>query len=288
VRLLVFGGWGQLGSELAAAAGKSHDLIRPRHSEVDVSDREAVERAVLDHRPDVVIDAAAFHKVELCEQDPEQAFRVNAFGGFNVARAAGGVGARVVFVSTDYVFDGGNRIGYAEDAPVAPVNVYGASKVAGEWMVRLAAANWLVIRGSGIFGRAGSSGKGGNFIETMLAKAAGGEPISVVDDQIFAPTSASDMARRILLLLERGAPPGVYHAANAGSCSWYELARKTFELAGVQADLSPRPSGEQPVRRPSFSVLLDTRSQELGLPPMRPWQEALRTYLEDRQARVGA
>jgi dTDP-4-dehydrorhamnose reductase len=96
------------------------------------------------------------------------------------------------------------------------------------------------------------------------------------------------MAERILLLLERPVPPGIYHAANAGSCSWYELARETFELAGVQADLSPRPSGRQPVRRPSYSVLLDTKSQRLGLPPMRPWREALASYLEERQARVGA
>jgi dTDP-4-dehydrorhamnose reductase len=149
-------------------------------------------------------------------------------------------------------------------------------------------ADWLVVRGSGIFGHAGSSGKGGNFIETMLAKADAGEAISVVDDQVFAPTAARDMAARILLLLERGVPSGIYHVANAGFCSWFELARKTFELAGIQAQLSPRPSGEGPVRRPKCSVLLDTRSAELGLAPSRPWQDALRWYLQTRQAAIGA
>lgn len=288
MRLLVFGGWGQLGSELADLASGRHELVRPRHAEADVADAEAVEKTVLDHRPEVVIDAAAFHKVEQCEQDPEQAFRVNAVGALNVARASTRAGARVVFVSTDYVFDGEAPTGYPEDAPVGPVNVYGVSKAAGESMVSLAAPDWMVVRGSGIFGVAGSSGKGGNFIETMLAKAAAGQAISVVDDQVFAPTAARDMAERMLLLLERGVPPGRYHGANAGSCSWYELARKTFELAGIRADLSPRPSGEQPVRRPRNSVLLDTKSGPLGLPPMRRWEEALRWYLEARREQVRA
>jgi dTDP-4-dehydrorhamnose reductase len=118
----------------------------------------------------------------------------------------------------------------------------------------------------------------------MLAKAAAGEAISVVDDQVFAPTSTRDMAERILLLLERDAPPGIYHAANAGSCSWYRFARAIFELAGVEPDLTPRPAGEQPVRRPSWSILLDTKSARLGLPGNRPWRDALRWYLENRAA----
>ena len=120
----------------------------------------------------------------------------------------------------------------------------------------------------------------------MLAKAAAGEAISVVDDQFFAPSATHDMAERILELLERRVPPGVYHVANAGSCSWYGFARAAFRLAGVAADLSPRPAGEQAVRRPRSSILLDTRGPALGLPPMRPWEEALGWYLENRPAPV--
>lgn len=286
MRLLVFGGWGQLGADLAAVAEDRHDLIRPRSAEVDVTDASAVDEAVRATRPDAVIDAAAFHKVELCEEDPARSFAVNAVGALNAARAARRDGARCVFVSSDYVFDGERPGGYAETDPTGPLNVYGVSKAAGERLVQNASPDALIVRGSGLFGHAGSSGKGGNFVETMLAKAEAGDAISVVDDQIFSPTSTRDMAERILLLLERRVPPGIYHVANAGSCSWYGLARRVFELSGVDADLSPRPAGEQGVRRPRHSVLLDTRSAGLGLPPSRPWEEALEWYLSARPSRA--
>lgn len=282
MRLLVFGGWGQLGSDLALAADGRHDLVRPRHAEVDVTDPTAVAAAVEAARPDVVIDAAAFHKVELCETHPEQAFAVNAVAPFHVARAARAAGARTVFISTDYVFDGSTADGYREDDPVGPLNVYGISKVAGEAAVRLADPNALVVRGSGLFGHAGSAGKGGNFVDNMLAKARAGEALSIVDDQRLAPTATRDMAERILLFLEADAPPGIYHAANAGSTSWYGLARRAFELAGVEATVTPRPTGESPVRRPVTSILRDTKSAALGLPPNRSWEDALRWYLDAR------
>lgn len=289
MRILVFGGWGQLGSDLALVAAGRHDLVRPRRAEVDVTDAGAVERTVAEHRPHAVVDAAAFHKTELCERDPGTTFEVNVLGALNVARACRATGARAVYVSSDYVFDGANPHGYVEDHPVAPVNLYGISKVAGERAVRNDCPDSLVVRGSSLFGHAGSSGKGGNFVETMLAKAAAGEAVSVVDDLFFAPSATHDMAERILLLLERRVPAGTYHVANAGSCSWYGFARRTFELAGVEADLSPRPSGDEPVRRPRSSILLDTTPARLGLPAMRPWEEALAWYLQHRpSARAAA
>ncbi len=288
MRILVFGGWGQLGADLASAAEGRHDLIRPTREQADVTDPEAVAAEVAAAVPHAVIDAAAFHKVELCEEDPTRSFAVNAVGALNVARACRVVGARAVFVSTDYVFDGENPGGYVEDAVVGPLSVYGVSKVAGELATRNACPDSLVVRGSGLFGHAGSSGKGGNFVETMLAKASAGEAISVVDDQTFAPTSTRDMAERIFLLLERRVPPGTYHVANVGSCSWFQFARRTFELAGLSPDLTPRPAGEQAVRRPRSSILLDTRSDLLGLPRNRTWEDALAWYLEHRPARAAA
>jgi dTDP-4-dehydrorhamnose reductase len=288
MRVLVFGGWGQLGSDLANAAEGRAELIRPTHADVDVADPEAVDRAIAEQRPDVVVNAAAFHKVELCEEDPRRSFAVNSLGALNVARAARRSGARCVYVSTDYVFDGENPHGYTEDDAVAPLSVYGLSKAAGERAVANACPDWLVVRGSGLFGHAGSSGKGGNFVETMLAKAQAGDSITVVDDQFFSPTSTRDMAERILSLLERRVPPGIYHVANAGSCSWYGLAKRIFELSGIEADLSPRPAGEQAVRRPRSSILLDTRSGILGLPPNRPWEEALAWYLDVRRPAAAA
>jgi dTDP-4-dehydrorhamnose reductase len=284
MRIIVFGGWGQLGSDLTIAATGRHELIKPRHTDLDVTDADGIEALVSAERPDAVINAAAFHKVEACEQDPGRAFAVNAIGALNVARAARRVGARTVFVSTDYVFEGERPSGCAEDDPVEPLNVYGVSKAAGEAAVRETAPDALVVRGSGLFGHAGSAGKGGNFVDNMIARARDGQPLSIVDDQIFAPTATRDMAERILLLLERRVPPGNYHVANSGSCSWYLLARTAFEIAGIPADVSPRPTGESPVRRPRWSILLDTKTGRLGLPPNRSWEDALRWYLGNRPA----
>ena len=280
--MLVIGGWGQLGSDLALAAAGRHELARPRHSEVDVLDVDALRAVVSAERPDAVIDTAAFHKVDICEQEPSRAFAVNAEGARNAAAAAAEAGARFVYISTDYVFDGEKDDGYAEDDPVAPLNAYGKSKAAGEAAARAATSDTLVVRGSGLFGHAGSAGKGGNFVDNMIARARSGQALSVVDDQVFAPTATHDMAERILLLLERRVPAGNYHAANTGRCSWFEFARTALSMADVKADITPRSTGESPVRRPRCSVLLDAKAGQLGLPASRSWEEALRWYLENR------
>ena len=282
MRLIVFGGWGQLGTDLAATAVGRHELIRPRHSELDVSDADGLAAYVRDQAPDAIINAAAFHKVELCETDPARAFTVNAIGGLNVARAAAAIGVPSVFISTDYVFRGDASGGYVEDAPVGPVNVYGASKAAAETLVLGADPQGIVVRGSGLFGHAGSSGKGGNFVETMLAKARAGVALQVVDDQRFAPTATRDLAERIIELIERRVPTGIYHGANSGSCSWYEFARRAIELAGLSASLTPRATETGPVLQPADSILLDTKSPGVGMAPARPWEDALSWYIDNR------
>jgi dTDP-4-dehydrorhamnose reductase len=288
LRLLVIGGWGQLGTDIALAADQRHELIRPRHAELDVTDARSTERVISETKPDVVLNAAAFHKVELCEQDPDRAFGTNAVGAENVARAARKAGARSVFISTDYVFDGERPDGYTEEDPVGPLNAYGSSKAAGEAAVRTADPSSLVVRGSGMFGHAGSAGKGGNFVDNMIERAKAGATLTVVDDQVFAPTATRDMAERLLLLIEQSAPPGIYHAANAGRCSWYELARRAIELSGLKADIRPTRTVEGAVRRPVSSVLLDTKSTRLGLPANRAWEDALAWYLANRPAATAA
>lgn len=283
MRILAFGGWGQLGSDLAVVSRGTHEIVRPRHQEIDVTEPDTVFDFVVEARADVVVNAAAFHKVESCEAEPERAFLVNACGALHAGRAARAAGSRYLYVSSDYVFDGNTVGGYVEDDVTAPVNVYGASKAAAEQLVSAASPEAIIVRGSGMFGHAGSAGKGGNFVETMLRKASAGEAISVVDDQVFAPTATHDLAERILLLLERRVPPGTYHGANTGSCSWYQFARAIFDVAGVEAQLSPRSAANnEPVRRPPRSILLDTKSERLGLSPMRPWEEALGWYLRTR------
>jgi len=283
MRLVVLGGWGQLGTDVAAVAAGRHEVVRPRHEDLDVTDGQALASVLGTVRPDAVINAAAFHKVELCEADPAQAFAVNALGGLLVARAARAVGARNVYISTDYVFDGEQRQGYTEDDRVGPLNAYGVSKAAGELAVRQADPDAIVVRGSGLFGHAGSAGKGGNFVDNMIARARSGQPLSVVDDQVFAPTATRDMADRVLQLLEREAPSGIYHAANSGSCSWFEFARSAIQFAGLDTVISPRATGvDEPVRRPRYSILLDTKASAVGLPPSRSWQDALAWYLANR------
>jgi dTDP-4-dehydrorhamnose reductase len=289
MRLVVLGGWGQLGSDIAAAAEGRHEIVRPRHADLDVTDGDALASVLGKVRPDSVINAAAFHKVELCETDPARAYAVNALGALLVARAARAIGARSVYISTDYVFDGEQRQGYAEDEGVGPLNAYGLSKAAGEAAVHQADPDALVVRGSALFGHAGSAGKGGNFVDNMITRARSGQPLAVVDDQVFAPTATRDLAERILQLLEHEAPPGTYHGANAGSCSWFELARFAIQLAGVDAEISPRATADdEPVRRPRYSVLLDTKAVALGLSPARSWQDALAWYLANRPAVVVA
>jgi dTDP-4-dehydrorhamnose reductase len=286
LKILVFGGRGQLGMDLATVAEACHDLFRPSRDEVDVTDGDSVARVVAERSPDVIVNAAAFHKTDLCERDPGRAFAVNTLGAVTVARAARTSGARCVYVSTDYVFSGNRSGGYMEDDAVAPVNLYGISKAAGERAVVNLCPDSLVVRTSGLFGHAGSSGKGGNFVELMLSKAAAGDVLEVVDDQILSPTSTRDLAERIVLLLEQAVPPGVYHVTNSGCCSWYGLARRALELEGLEAALSPCPSDHSAVRRPACSVLLDTRMRRLGLAPMRRWDEALSWYLAHRRPRL--
>ncbi len=282
MRIFLLGGWGQLGVDFAEVAGRRHDIIRPRHSELDIADARAVQRAVSTACPDVVIDAAAFHDIAQCESEPALAFDVNAVGALHVARAGDRVGARVVYISTDYVFDGKQTEGYREADPTRPLNVYGITKAAGEAVVRALSTDSLVVRTSGLFGHSGSAHKGPNFVDRMLAMGSRGEALSIVDDQVFSPTAAYDLAKRLLLLLEHRVPPGTYHAANTGACSWYELARRAFRFVGMEANITPRMAVDTLVRRPKFSVLLDTKSRGLGLPPMRPWDEALQWYIAQR------
>jgi dTDP-4-dehydrorhamnose reductase len=179
------------------------------------------------------------------------------------------------------VFGGGAPGPYGEDAPPAPLSVYGASKLAGEHLIRQAGPRHVVVRSSGLYGVAGSAGKGGNFVETMLRLAGEGKPLRVVEDQVSTPTYTLDLAEAIARLVATDPPGGVYHLTNAGECSWFEFARRIFALSGRAAEISPTTSAEYkaPAARPPHSVLRNARVAALGLPPLRPWPEALEAYL---------
>jgi dTDP-4-dehydrorhamnose reductase len=279
-RVLVTGARGQLGTDLVAAlAGR--DAVALGHDGLDVTDPGAVERVLDEARPAVVLNPAAAVRVDDIEADPRPAFLANAVAVHHLARACARRGVRLVHFSTDYVFGGRGPGPHREDAPPAPLSAYGTSKLAGEHLVLAASPAHLVVRSAGLYGVAGSSGKGGNFVETMLRLARGGKPIRVVDDQVLTPTYTADLAAGVVRLLDAGPPGGIYHLTNAGACSWFEFAGRIFALCGLAPDFGPTTSAAfgAPARRPPNSVLADTRTAALGLPPLRPWPDALAAYL---------
>ncbi len=284
MKILLIGSNGQLGSDLVSILA-SHELIATTHQTLNVVHSERVRVEVQKHQPHVIINTSAFHKVDLCETEVMSAFDVNAYGVRNLALAAREVDAKLVHFSTDYVFEGNLRRPLTEQDETSPINAYGISKLAGEKFAKYLWGKSFVIRACGLYGHAGSSGKGGNFVELMLKKAKSGEAIRVVNDQTLTPTSTRELARKVGELIHTG-DYGLYHVTSNGECSWYQFARKIFELSGIPADLSPTTSAEfkSPARRPAYSVLENTKLRSLGMDDLKDWQEALRDYLENRPA----
>jgi dTDP-4-dehydrorhamnose reductase len=287
VRVFLIGANGQLGTDLQRVFRSQGTTVIPAtHGDLDVRNAEGVFSAIAEVRADVVISTAAYHKVEECENQASLAFDVNALGPRNLAQACDRAGSVLVHFSTDYVFDGRQRIPYSEADPAHPLSVYGVSKLAGEHFVAAVFERYFVVRTCGLYGLAGSSGKGGNFVETLLKKAAAGTPIRVVDDQVLTPTYTADLAEAVAKMCELD-QYGVYHISNEGECSWYEFARTIFELEKLQVDLTPVSSREfpSPVRRPSYSVLSKKKLYGIGL-TMPLWQEGLARYLAARRAKA--
>jgi dTDP-4-dehydrorhamnose reductase len=283
MRLLLLGANGQLGCDLLSVFRTAGDSVIPAtHAEVEVASLDRVSQVLAETKADVVLNTAAFHKVEECEKNPALAFQVNATGAMNLARVCHQSGAVLVHFSTDYVFDGQKRAPYEETDLPAPLNVYGVSKVAGEHLIACNAERYFIIRTCGLYGVAGSSGKGGNFVENMLRKAMVGDAMRVVDDQVLTPTYTVDLAQatRNLILTRKF---GLYHLSSEGQCSWYEFARSILELAGVDAELSPVKTTDFPgtVKRPSYSVLSKIKFRSLAL-SIPSWQDALSRYLQER------
>jgi dTDP-4-dehydrorhamnose reductase len=293
MKVAVIGANGQLGSDLCRVLNaKKLEVVPLTRRDVDVSDAAQVDRALDAARPEVVISTAAYHKVDECERQPERSFAVNAIGPRNLARACRRIDALLVHFSTDYVFDGKSRRPYLETDMPGPQNIYAVSKVAGEFMIPFNCARYLVIRTCGLYGLAGSAGKGGNFVETMMKKAADGAAIRVVHDQVATPTFTGDLAEAVsrIILPEfggRAEASGIYHIGNEGECSWYDFACKIFEIEGLHPDLQAVTTPEifSPVQRPAYSVLSKQKLRRLGL-SMPRWEEGLARYLAARRARV--
>lgn len=281
-RVVVIGANGQLGTDLVKVF-KDWDLILFAHSDLDICDFVYTRKILAEAHPGIVINTAAFNRVDDCEDEPSKAFWVNTYAVRKLAQFCAELDCCLVHMSTDYVFGGEKRTPYTEDDAPNPLNVYGVSKLAGEYFVRNICPKHFIIRTSGLYGVAGSSGKGGNFVETMIRLAKEGKPIRVVNDQVLTPTYTKDLAEKIKELLQTEAY-GLYHITNSGECSWYEFAGKIFELLGLKPDFRPTTSAEfgANAKRPAYSVLAHERLKRLGLDDLRPWPEALEAYLQEK------
>ena len=286
MKVAVVGANGQLGTDLVEAlAGAGHVVVGLRHADVEVADLDSVRAALAAHAPDAVLNTAAFHNMPDCEAEPERTFAVNAVGALNLARAAAEAGMRNVYFSTDYVFDGEKGEPYVESDRPRPLNVYGASKLAGERLTEVYAPESLVLRVSGIYGRVPCRHKGANFISTMIRLAGERPEVRVVTDEVLTPTPTRAIAEKTVELLGTDAS-GLMHLTCEGSCSWYEFAREIFTRLELgtplyEAKVADFPS---PVQRPHYSVLANTRLAETGLEPMPGWREALRRFLAEEHA----
>ncbi|MBN1784388.1 MAG: NAD(P)-dependent oxidoreductase, partial [Candidatus Bathyarchaeota archaeon] len=222
------------------------------------------------------------HKTDQCEEEPEKTFCVNALGARNIALITAEICATAVYISTDYVFDGSKKEPYTEEDIPFPLSTYGISKLAAEHFTRQNPKHYI-IRIASVFGKAGASGKGGNFVETMINKAKNNDPIVVVDDMFMSPTYTKDAAFVLKGILELQLPYGVYHAANKGFCSWYQFAQEIFHATKLSPDLEPTKSDPSygKARRPLFSALASTKLSKYNLEP-RSWKDALREYLIEK------
>ncbi len=282
MRILITGGSGQLAFDLARTL-TDHEVHALPRQELDICNEARVDTVVRAIKPDVLINTAAYHRVDDCESEQEAAFNANALAVRRLALLSSEMDARFVHFSTDYVFGGQEkRDPLLEDDRPAPLSVYGASKLAGEHLALLSWHKSVVVRTCGLYGLAGAGGTGGNFVRTMLQKAGEGTALRVVDDQVCTPTSTKDLAQTVAWIVSADVS-GLMHVTNAGSCTWFDFAREIFALAGVAADLSPTTSREfaTPATRPPYSVLANGRLAELGRDDLRPWQEALADYIEE-------
>ena len=289
-KVAVIGASGQLGSDLVAVLERDErfEPVPFTRDELDVTNAKAVAGAI---SPGffAVINCAAITNVDWCEENGAEAMEVNASGAYLVAKACARAGSRSVYIGTDFVFDGEKEGPYVESDEPKPLSIYGASKLVGERVAQIAAPDTLVARISSVFGQAGSRGKGGNFIETILSRANSGQPLRVVDDTVMSPSYTVDVAKALAELLAAGAT-GVIHLSNSGSCSWFEFAGEALELAGVDAKIAAVDSSEfpRPAKRPRNSALASERLEALIGREMPHWRQALRDYLREKGQLVGA
>ena len=280
MKIVVIGSKGQLGSDLVKVFSID-EVVGLTHEEIEVESIDSC-KVIKKITPDIVINTAAFHKTDACEDNPNRTFLVNAIGAKNVAEICSEIDSVAVYISTDYIFDGIKGIPYNENDTPNPINTYGISKLAGEFYTKLAKKHYI-IRMSSLFGIAGASGKGGNFVETMINKAKNDEELKVVDDIFMSPTYTKEAAIMLKNIIVNKLPFGVYHVTNIGYCSWYEFAKTIFEFLNLNIDLKPIKvrSLNTKAKRPSFSALESIKLSKDAL-SLSNWKDALKNYLNEK------
>lgn len=277
MRVAITGARGLLGTALTREFSAGHEVFPLDRQSLDVTDQEEMRRRMVWLRPDWVLHTAAFTSVDEAESNAREAHRVNVLGSRNAAAAALDVGSRLLYFSTDYVFDGCHNSPYREWDPPAPLSEYGRSKLAGEWLVRSLLPGHLIVRTSWLYGPGGV-----NFVEKIARRARRGDPLRVVNDQRGSPTYTADLAAAARALVE-SERRGTYHVTNSGDCTWFEFALEIVTRLGIQASVAPIESARfgAPAPRPAYSVLDNCLYQLDGFSVLRPWIHALAEYLEE-------
>ncbi len=276
MKVLVFGARGMLGKDLVPALAVKHQVLARDIEDLNIADQQRVQKEIETLRPQVVVNAAAYTNVDGCESNRELAFSVNAEGARNIAAGCAASNAKMIHLSTDYVFDGTSPAPYREEDSPNPLNVYGASKLQGERQIREVLENHLIIRTAWLYGHHGK-----NFVDTILRLAAQQEELRVVNDQRGAPTFTKDLSWAIEKLLEKEAK-GILHITNSGSCTWFEFAHQILKEKNIDnGSIVPISSAAltRPAKRPANSVLDCHRFENLVGQKMRTWEEALKEYL---------
>jgi dTDP-4-dehydrorhamnose reductase len=278
VRALITGGGGQLASDLEHVLGG--EAVSRTHTELDVTDMEQIDRAFDEVRPEIVFNCAAYHNVDQCEREPGRAWQTNVGAVIELARRR----AKLVHLSTNYVFDGRRPDPYDEDDLPMPRSVYALTKLAGEHAARAYGTDALVVRSAGLYGFAGNASKGGNFVQRTIARARDTGSLKMVADQRLQPTFTRDLAVALVDAVRRDVS-GLLHLTNAGACSWFEFTKAILKNAGLDVPVYPVKTTIPPgsVDRPLNGVLAPHRAAALGLPALRPWHDALNDYMVGAQ-----
>jgi len=279
MKILITGANGLLGHELASIL-KDHSLILLSHSQLDISDSDSVNKAIDSSSPDIIINSAAYTQVDLCESNYDLAFASNAIGPKNLAIKSKQLGIPLIHISTDYVFEGNEKKNSPlnEDDKLGPKTVYGKTKLEGEKLVMENCHKYFILRTAWLYG------EGKNFVKTMINLSKKNKELKVVNDQIGSPTYAKDLAKAIKEIIDKKSDKyGIYHVTNKGEVSWYEFAKKIFELKKIEIKVNPCTSEEfpRPAPRPHYSVLNNQKWINAGFTPLRNYEEALNEYLEN-------